>query len=181
MIRGFWTKLSIFLAYPDATSRDRIVDGGDEPEAAGPSERLAEFRQAVERTPLESLQDLYIRTFDRKPGCTLDVGHHLFGEDYRRGVFLAGLRELQRNHDIDARPELPDHLPVLLRLLDRLEAADEVRRDLLEVCLLPATETIVSNLASSAGPYTDLLVLVGELLRHEAGEAAQTCRQEVTV
>ena len=36
----------------------------------------------------EQIQELYTRTFDINPVCTLEIGWHIFGEDYARGALL---------------------------------------------------------------------------------------------
>ena len=51
-----------------------------------------DFCRVVEKVSLSDLQELYTRTFDLNPVCALEVGYHLFGENYKRGEFLANLR-----------------------------------------------------------------------------------------
>ncbi|HEU4390292.1 MAG TPA: hypothetical protein VFV34_20990, partial [Blastocatellia bacterium] len=77
---------------------------------------LIEFRSKVRKIRVDKLQELYTRTFDLNPVCTLDIGYHLFGENYKRGELLARLRETEAPFDLGQATQLPDHLPVLLRL-----------------------------------------------------------------
>lgn len=84
---------------------------------------LREFEREIRRIPLGDLQELYTSTFDLSPVCALDLGWHLFGEDYKRGLFLARMRRELRAHNISETSELPDHLSLALLLLARMGPA----------------------------------------------------------
>ena len=87
-------------------------------------EELAE-RLRYPDTP--ALQELYVQTFEFNPACTLEIGWHLFGENYERGEFLVRMREQLRRHGIVETSELPDHLQHVLLLIgqaDHREAAE---------------------------------------------------------
>ena len=68
-----------------------------------------------------SRQELYVQTFEFNPACTLELGWHLFGENYERGEFLVRMRDLLRRHGIAESTELPDHLTHVLALVGRLD------------------------------------------------------------
>ena len=85
---------------------------------------------------MDELQELFTRTFDLNPVCTLEIGWHLFGEDYQRGEFLVKMRGRLRERAIEESTELPDHLTHALRLLDLMEA--EEAAEFVEELLLPA-------------------------------------------
>lgn len=85
------------------------------PEAA--REEMSAFCQRIEWCSLAGLEEAFIRIFDLNPDCTLDIGWHLFGEDYARGEFLVKLKAEHRKHGTEDPCELPDHLPAVLRLL----------------------------------------------------------------
>ena len=53
---------------------------------------LSEFGQFVEQCGEHELEESYTRTFDVNPSCALEIGWHLFGEDYMRGQFLVRMR-----------------------------------------------------------------------------------------
>ena len=55
----------------------------------------------------------HTRTFDLNPVCTLEVGYHLFCENYKRGEFLANLRATEAPFELGQEFQLPDYLPVL--------------------------------------------------------------------
>lgn len=78
------------------------------------------FARDIAAMTLSGLQELYTSTFDLSPVCALDLGWHLFGEDYKRGLFLARMRRELRAHNISETCELPDHLSRALLLLARM-------------------------------------------------------------
>ena len=83
-----------------------------------------------------AMQELYVRTFEFNPAGTLEIGWHLFGENYERGEFLVRMRQELRRHGIAESTELPDHLAHLLPLVARMEREEAAR--LAGEYLLPA-------------------------------------------
>lgn len=122
------------------------------PEVAGP---LTEFAARLIDLPTEALQEQFIATFDFDPKCSLDIGWHLYGENYDRGDFLVRLRDLLLRHGIDEGHELPDHLPQVLRLLSRLPA-DEAA-SLAAESVVPAVAKILEGLGEREGAYSALM------------------------
>lgn len=115
---------------------------------------------------LSSLQEIYTRTFDLNPVCTLDIGYHLFGENYKRGVFLANLHETEVPFELGQERQLPDYLPVLLRLLTKLDD-EELCDSLIVECMLPALAKMLKALGDGANPYRHLLDTVRIKLESE--------------
>jgi nitrate reductase assembly molybdenum cofactor insertion protein NarJ len=91
----------------------------------------------------DRLEEFYSGAFDlatmgeTDATCHPYIGHHLFGENYRRSRFMAGLAERYRAHDFEAGTELPDHVVVILRFLARCPD-DEVAEEIVGEALLPA-------------------------------------------
>lgn len=125
-----------------------------------------DFCRVVEKVSLSDLQELYTRTFDLNPVCALEVGYHLFGENYKRGEFLANLRETEAPFDLGQQNQLPDYLPVLLRLLTKLDDV-ELRSSLIGECLIPALDKMLRPLKESDNPYRFLLEAVRATLQTE--------------
>lgn len=121
--------------------------------AAEAVEAFATFAAGLDARELE---ELYVRTFDVFAPCCLDVGWQLFGETYKRGAFLVKMRGALRRHGIESAPELPDHLPVVLRLLARLSDEDDPR-GLAEEALLPAIAKMRGSFKDPSHPYARLL------------------------
>lgn len=94
---------------------------------------------------LEKKQELYTRTFEINGPCCLDVGFVMFGEDYKRGEFLVGLKDLYRRIDYQIGTELPDYLPYLLEALTKMPKGIE-QDDLAEKILIPAISKMIEGL-----------------------------------
>lgn len=121
-----------------------------------------------------SSEETYTRLFDLSPVCTLHLGYQLFGDSYERGELLARLVPEIRAAGIELDGELPDFLPVLLRLVARL-SEDEDRQVLVEHLFLPGLGKMISALENSADPWSDVLRALTDLLR----ESVLSERKEV--
>jgi nitrate reductase molybdenum cofactor assembly chaperone len=139
-----------------------------DPEAAVP---FVGFRRKVRKLPIEKLQELYTQTFDLNPVCTLDIGYHLFGENYKRGELLARLRGTEAPYELGQANQLPDYLPVLLRLLVKLDDA-ELRHSLIAELLIPALDKMIQALGQTDNPFRDLIEVINLVLKDEVPEAA---------
>lgn len=112
----------------------------------------------------DACEEAYTRLFDLSPVCTLHLGYQLFGDSYERGELLARLVPEIRDADIPLDGELPDFLPVLLRLFARLADVDD-RKLLAELLLLPALEKMGGALESSSDPWSAIVRALPDLLR----------------
>ena len=168
--------LADLLEYPDAQWPEKFdacrfqLGAG----SAELSEAFRAFRERVGGLPLADLQELYTRTFDLNPVCTPEVGYHLFGDTYKRGVFLARLRETEGPYALGQGRQLPDYLPVMLRLVARL-ADDELRAALVNECLIPASEKMCDALGRADSPYAALVRTVNGALAREAAPVVGGC------
>lgn len=118
-------------------------------------ELLAEFTtRACALTPARR-EEIYTASFDLQPDCTLNLGHHLFGEDWKRSSMLIELAPIMRRAGLETGGELPDHLCWLLRLLARSPGEAEVR-DLVPCVVLPGLRSLRSRLPEEH-PYQPLL------------------------
>lgn len=135
--------LASLLAYP----AEPLSRRDDLPE-------ISAFFDEVAHVAPAGLEELYTRTFDLNPVATLEVGWHIWGEQYERGRFLAELRGKQENAGIDGGSELPDHLTVILKTIAR--TGD---RDLIEKTRL-ALAKMLKPLDEHGNPYRHLLLAV---------------------
>jgi nitrate reductase delta subunit len=117
---------------------------------------LKSFIDSVQALSISELQELYTRTFDLNPVCALEIGYHLFGENYKRGEFLANLRETEAPFDLGQQQQLPDYLPVLLRLLAKLNDK-ELHDSLIGECLIPGIDKMLAAFKDTENPYRLLL------------------------
>ena len=162
-----YSALAALLAYPDADYSQRITKGLD---CAPPDcrDQLTQFANAVQgRTTIE-LQELFTRTFDLNPVCSLELGWHLFGENYERGVLLVRMRQELRRHQLPESSELPDHLTHVLRLVGRMEHG--YAADFVGACVLPALKKMRQAIHGKENPFEQLLEAVNSLLRSDFSE-----------
>jgi len=126
--------------------------GNDYPTAV---EFMTALRDHVGEMSLEQVQELYTRTFDINPVCTLELGWHIYGEDYARGALLVKMREQLREANLVESPELPDHLTHVLLLLGRLsgDEADELAARY----VLPGLDKMLAGTKDSEHPYLSIL------------------------
>jgi nitrate reductase molybdenum cofactor assembly chaperone NarJ/NarW len=175
--RAILDALADLLEYPDAGWAGRFDATCHLLHAEGPglAEAFRGFRLGVEGLGLSELQELYTRTFDLNPVCTPEVGYHLFGDTYKRGVFLARLRETEEPYALGQARQLPDYLPVLLRLVGRLED-EALCGALVGDCLLPATGKMFEALGKAGSPYAALVGAVRvSLMQPGAAAVAAGC------
>lgn len=146
--------LAPLFEYPDAAygERVRFAVAGCPPAARN---QLTRFLAEVASLPLASIEESFIQAFDLNPDCALDIGWHLFGEDYARGEFMIKLKKEHRRYGIDERAELPDHLPAVLRLLGALPEVEAA--PLAKQFIVPALSKIRSQFKEGAQPFACLL------------------------
>lgn len=111
------------------------------PEAAA---RLAEFRAFLAGAPRGRVEEAYTATFDLGAAIHPYVGYHLFGESYKRSLFLLGLKERFRASGFtQSGNELPDHVVVLLRFLACADPAPAL--ELIGEAMLPALDRMLGG------------------------------------
>ena len=157
---NFYERLADLFEYPAADWKVATYADLD------PSDSFTSFLNGVDHISLSELQELYTRTFDLNPVCALEIGYHLFGENYKRGEFLANLRQTEAPFDLGQDRQLPDYLPVLLRLIAKLQD-EELRSALITKCLVPALEKMIKAVNGGENPYRYLLEVVHIRLRSE--------------
>ena len=121
--------------------------------------KLALFTAHINENPLTFQQEYYIRTFDVQAICFLDIGYVLFGEDYKRGVFLVNIKKEQLKAGNDCGNELPDHLPNILTLIPKMEDPDLVE-ELIYSLLIPAINELILKFSDKNNLYKGLLEIL---------------------
>ncbi len=161
--------ISRLLSYPDnhyvqLVELLYLIVQTELPEAA---KGVSVFGQFVEQCGEFELEEAYTRTFDVNPACALEIGWHLFGEDYMRGQFLVRMRGELAKHEIPESSELPDHLTHVLAVLAAM-ADDEARR-LSHACVFPALHKMQASLDKNESPYRHLIRCLLLVLEHYYG------------
>lgn len=154
--------LARVLTYPGKDYRERVTAAVDRAADVN-AVPLCEFSRAVAGLNEIQLQELYTVTFDLNPTCSLEVGWHLFGENYDRGMLMAKIRELMRRHGVAETAELPDHVVHVLPLLARLDP--ESAADFAGAVVLPALAKMLAAFKDKNNPYEHVMVAVERAVR----------------
>lgn len=123
-----------------------------EPELADELQPLADYAASHSETEME---ELFTRTFDGNAERALELGWHLHGENYARGVFMVRMRRLLRDAKVEETCELPDHLSHVLYVLARSEPGTSMA--LASGVVSPALAKIVSGFNNKDNPYLGVL------------------------
>lgn len=114
-----YSQLSELFSYPSPTHLEKVENiqqmlDTNYPDAA---EKLRRFTDWAIRTPLHEQEELFTKTFHIQAICYMDLGYIMFGEDYKRGDFLANMKVEQEAQGVDCGDELADNIVNVLRLL----------------------------------------------------------------
>ena len=152
--------VALALQYPGPGSLDRLRAAW-EALPGGPVRRhLLKFFGEIEQLSTAGWEELHTRTLDLAPIFAPYIGFVIWGENYQRGEFMAGVKVAQDEVGIDRNGELPDHLEPVLRYLS---ATDERYPGLVEV--FPRAVSKVSKTLKEAeadNPYRHVLAAAAE-------------------
>lgn len=173
-----YDQLAALLQYPGTELRGCVADSRDatapaQPEAAA---ALDSFDARTRDLSEGELQELYTRTFDTNPATALEVGWHLFGEQYERGAFLVRMRGDMRRFDLKESTELPDHLSHVLAVLGRMDGEEADAFATTQV--LPALARMREGVKSLESPYEDVLTAIWLVLTARFGPVAAIGRPQ---
>ncbi len=173
---GWGRQLSELLEYPDAGLAERVrrlaeavraIESTPDSPSLQAARLLDRFYDSIHNLSTEELQELFIRTFDLNPVCALEVGWQLYGEEYARGRFLVFMREQLRRFGVGESRELPDHLTLVLPLLDCMPK--EEAAGLAQAAVIPALHKMLNAFARQSSPYQFVLGAAGRLLAARCG------------
>ena len=171
--RQAFRRLADLLDYPRPGLAETAAEcvallASSSPDAA---EAVGEFAAFARQCPAGRLEEIYTGAFDLDAACHPYVGYHLFGESYKRSVFLLEIKERLRAHGVDIGSELPDHLAAVLRLLavtEDVELADE----LIGMAVMPALAKMTGeDTERERHPYHGVLLAVRLVLEEHVTEA----------
>ncbi|MBI3669601.1 MAG: nitrate reductase molybdenum cofactor assembly chaperone [Acidobacteria bacterium] len=176
-----YDQLAALLEYPGEDYVQRIERAAQvlaeaQPAAAG---LLRSFQEQIRGSSTEELQALFTSTFDLDPVCSLEVGWHLFGEQYERGVFLVKMRQQMRRFALAESTELPDHLTHVLAVLGRMEP--EEADEFAAACVHPALDKMRAGLGGKNNPFENVLEAIARLLESRHARGAEENRPAAPV
>ena len=167
-----WELFSQLLSYPGPNYLSQVEElAGELEEGSEAGTRVRSFAQALSGWKLTRVEELFSYSFDMNPATCLEVGWHLYGEDYKRGQLLVKLRQTLAECGVRETLELPDHLSHCLQLLPRLDR--EESQSLVGRYLGPALDKIVSAFPQE-NPYHFLVEALLLLLRDRIGGEVET-------
>lgn len=113
---------------------------------------LDSFAEFVTGSTLAEIQEEYVATFDFNTSVAPYLGHHLFGDNQKKGEYLIALKGEYRRHGYQPLGnELPDHLPLILWFLAHLASQGDAgaRRSFIERFVLPGVGKLAGSFAAS--------------------------------
>lgn len=158
------------LSYPNEQTVEAaellyIILRGELPDAA---KEISQFGEYAERRELWEIEETFTRTFDVNPACALEVGWHLFGEEYARGMFLVRMREELRKYGLPESAELPDHMTHVLSVIG--EMPDDEADRFVRACVLPAVQKMQQAFDGKESPYGHIVACLALVLQHIWGQ-----------
>lgn len=159
-----YNRLSTLVCYPSGNYSDMLKTNADTLAQEHPEARKAldPFLEWAGKREVEQLEEDFARTFDINPVAALEVGWHLWGENYGRGDFLVKMRGMLRKYNIKESSELPDHLMHVLLILGRLEKKEADTFAMSYV--LPAVEKMIEGFKKSDNPFVHVLKTIKTVL-----------------
>lgn len=162
--------------YPDSGSLQALDAAIMELSGSAARREMQRFVKEIRKVDLHRWEELHTETLDLSPKFVPYVGHVVWGENYRRGAFMADLQREYALTGVDRLGELPDHLEPVLRYLD---ATDHPLPDLVDV-LPGAVATMIKDLRKEdrKNPYLHLLAAAQAVLGERVQEAAAARRAD---
>ena len=168
-----YDSLAGLLVYPGDDYHQRVTRAVDALAPVDPkgAAALEHFAKQIREFSTEALQELFIQTFDMNPVRSLEVGWHLFGENYDRGTFLVKMRQQLRRFGIAESEELPDHITHVLAVLGRMPADEG--EEFAVACVFPALEKMRAGFddKKEENPFKNVMDALAGLLRGRYGDA----------
>ncbi len=163
-----YRQLAWLFEYPDAHTRPKITEITKMLPliSSEVSEAFDRFLEAFLPLSDHEREEYFVRTFEVEALTTMDLGFILFGEEYKRGAFLAMMQEEQLQTGNDTRHELADHLPNVMRLLPLMDDR-ELASELACSMVLPAVREISARFSGIENMYGFLFVMLQSLLEHD--------------
>lgn len=164
--------LADIFRYPDRYLGNRMIDFLNEVSEQLPEklEKVNGILDIFNKMTLLQQQEYYMKTFDVRAVCYLDIGYVMFGEDYKRAQLLVNLQSEHKAAGIDCGSELGDHLPNVLTLLSKTTDQD-FAEELGFIVTTPAVRFMITKFKNTNNYYKDMLeVLLIFLQRDFKGE-----------
>jgi nitrate reductase delta subunit len=155
--------------YPDPAGFEVMAEAVEVELTGAVQRRMRRFVRAIGLLSQVQREEQHTRTLDLSPVFVPYVGHAIWGENYRRGEFMADLTHDMELHGVDLGGELPDHIEPVLRYLAVTSSPLPDLMDVLGAAVDHMNSTLRSNEPSS--PYRHLIGATKALIEHEKSVA----------
>ena len=167
------------LSYPDQHTAQAaellyIVLSGEIQAAA---DEISKFGYFLERSDSWQIEEAFTGTFDVNPACALEIGWHLFGEEYARGMFLVRMREELRKYDLPESTELTDHVSHVLAVVAAMP--DDEAAKFVTACVQPAIEKMSLALTDKDTPYRHVIASLASVVETKWGASKPQDHEDV--
>lgn len=162
---GDATAVAMAFRYPREGSFEQLTDEVAAIESGPVRHSMENFLVQIGTRSLAEWEEVHTATLDLSPLFVPYVGHAVWGENYRRGSFMAELSRAMQDCGVDLMGELPDHVDPILRYLDHVAVPPGDVVEVLPQALMRMSKELAK--ADKTNPY-----------RH-ALDAAQTVAEEL--
>lgn len=125
-----------------------------------------DFNNYVTKATQSELEENFTYTFDMNPSHCLDIGWHLFGEEYKRGEFLVTMRGLMRTLNVTETHELPDNIFHVLRVINKMKQDES--EEFIDEYLIPSLNKIEKSMDKENKYFPVIKTLTGIMKREIA-------------
>lgn len=178
-IAASYAALARLLDYPEG--KERLQNDYEVVSAFMSQQRIdhddfSSFATFADASPLTDIQEDYVATFDFNPATSPYLGHHLFGDNQKKGGYMIMLKqEYARCGYSPAGVELPDHLSVVLGFLAHLAKKEREggRQPFIADCVLPGMKRLQTAFAARQdSPWNVLIDAARRLCVEDCKEVA---------
>lgn len=171
---GDASAVAMAMRYPRESSLERLTDEVAMIEGKATRRAMSNFVAQIGVRSLAEWEELHTATVDLSPKFVPYVGHAVWGENYRRGAFMADLARAMADAGIELHGELPDHLDPILRYIDEVPDPHPDVLEVLSVALMRMSKEL--HKSDKKNPYRHVL----DAAQSAADELMDTRRKAVT-
>jgi|Deesub1362A_J573_1020465.scaffolds.fasta_scaffold00145_22 nitrate reductase delta subunit len=142
-------------------------------DSIGVNHSLGSFREFLDNSEISVIQEEYVRVFDIFPLCSPYLSHHLFGDSYKKGMYMVELKRIYRDRGFYYQErELPDHMAVVMAFLSHLceISLDIERKNFLQSYVLGGLNLMVERIDKETTPYKGLIQSVYAFCKMDSEE-----------
>ena len=149
--------LGSLFRYPDANFNTKLLSNLKmiEENYIEVFPEMKRFVDAIASLNTKEKQEYYLKTFDVKAICYLDIGYMMFGEDYKRAQLLVNLQNEHNEAGVDCGTELADHLPNILTLISKTKN-DDFKEELGFIITMPTIKFMLTKFEAGDNHYEDI-------------------------